>query len=257
MELEVKNLSFSYWKKKEKVLENISFSLQKGEIGILLGRNGIGKSTLLKLIANLIKPSEGSVSIESEDVSKLSRNKLAKKISYLPQQIDIPTRLVKDEVMLGRLPNSFFFNSKNDEKIVNQCLQEVGIEKLSHRYTTELSGGEKQKVGIARSLSSEANLFLMDEPTASLDIKSSFELIELIKSLSRNKKITFLIAMHDISLASSFGDKFFLLGEKNLYAEGDKSVLNEPNLNNVFNMNAKIQNIDGDILLTKKKEDMQ
>ncbi len=257
MTLEIKDLSFSYGKKKEKVLDNISFSLEKGEIGILLGRNGIGKSTLLKLIANLIKPTSGVILVENEDIFSLSRNSLAKKISYLPQQIDIPSRLVKDEVMLGRLPNSFFFNSKKDEEIVKTCLKEVDIEKLSYKYTNELSGGERQKVAIARSLASQANLLLMDEPTASLDIKSSFELIEIIKNLSRNKKITFLIAMHDISIASSFGDKFFLLGEKNIHIAGDKTILSKENINNIFGTSIEIKNIDGEIYLTKNKGDMK
>ncbi len=256
MILEVKDLSFSYGKKKEIVLDNVSFSLEKGEIGILLGKNGIGKSTLLKLIANLIKPTSGDILIENENIFSLSRNALAKKISYLPQQIDIPSRLVKDEVMLGRLPNSFFFNSQKDEEIVKTCLKEVDIERLSYKYTSELSGGEKQKVAIARSLATQANLLLMDEPTSSLDIKSSFELIELIKNLSKNKKITFLIAMHDISLASSFGDKFFLLGGKNIHIAGDKTILNKENINNIFGTNIEIKNIDGEIYLAKNKGDM-
>lgn len=258
MELSIHGLTLSYPKVKENVLENVSLELGKGEIGILLGKNGIGKSTLLKSIMGLIKPKEGKIEIEEKNLSLYKRGELAKIISFLPQQVILPSRLVKEEVGLGRLPFSPLFSSNEDKRIVMDAIETVGISNLTNKFCDELSGGEIQKVAIARSLASNSRLVLMDEPTSSLDLKSSFSLAKVIKKLSRDKNITFLISMHDIHLASLLGDKFFLLKEKEIIFSGEKEILTKENIKNTFDLDDEILESDGGIsLFNNKKEDIE
>lgn len=258
MELSIHGLTLSYPREKENVLENVSFQLEKGEIGILLGKNGIGKSTLLKSIMGLIKPKEGEIEIEGKKTNLFKRNELAKIVSFLPQQVILPSRLVKEEVGLGRLPFSPLFSSNEDKRIVMDAIEAVGISDLANKFCDELSGGEIQKVAIARSLASNSRLVLMDEPTSSLDLKSSFSLAKVILRLSRDKNITFLISMHDIHLASLLGNKFFLLKEKEIVCAGGKEILTKENIKNTFDLDDEILETNGGIsMFNNKKEDIE
>ena len=257
MELKIHGLTLSYSKRGENVLENVSLSLAKGEVGILIGRNGIGKSTLLKSLIGSIKPKEGSIEIEGKQIESYKRNELAKIVSFLPQQIILPSRLVKEEVSLGRLPFSPIFSSKEDKNIIMAAMESVGISHLANKYCNELSGGEIQKVGIARSLASQSNLVLMDEPTSNLDLKSSFSLAKTIKELSKEKGITFLISMHDIHLSSFLGDKFFFLKGKEIICSGGKETLTNENMKKTFDLDDEFILNNGGITLFDIEKDIQ
>jgi len=186
MILRVDNASYSYGGK-ENVFEDISFFLKKGETLCILGPNGIGKSTLLKCLGNVLKLSEGSVFIEGKDISSMSRTEIAQKIGYVPQsdQSVFPCSIL-DFVMLGRAPHLPFFSSpgEKDLTIAENAINKVGISHLRDRPVTEVSGGERQLALIARALAQEPEILLLDEPTSHLDFGNQVRVLNLIERLA-------------------------------------------------------------------------
>lgn len=194
--IEVKNVSFSY--DTEEILSNISFNVEKNEFVGIIGANGGGKSTTLKLLLGLLKPSKGEIIINTN------------KLSYVPQVANINPSFpinVLDVVLMGTLKkNSFFFNSKQDKLNALLALEKLGLKDYANKRFASLSGGQKQRVLIARAILSGCELLLLDEPTASIDAKGQIEVFELLKSLN-NQGISIICVCHDIALISSYADK--------------------------------------------------
>ena len=249
--LKVNNISFSYYKNQPNVIEDVSFALQEGKINILLGPNGIGKSTILKCINRLLKVNSGTVEIDDKDVSLYKAKELAKTIAYVEQSPHVENLTVYETIMLGRTPYIAFVPSKEDKEIVEHIIEEMDLDELGPRNISSLSGGEKQKVMIALALASDSKILLLDEPTANLDIKNSLMIMNLIKSLAIKKNLTVLISMHDVSLAYNYGDYFLMMGNKNVQYAMEKKDLNSGVLQEIYGVNLKI-NQDG--LITFKEE---
>jgi iron complex transport system ATP-binding protein len=179
------NISFFY-DNKRKILNNVSFSVEKGQLITLLGPNGVGKSTLLNCITGLLKPQSGKIFLNNDDIFSLSRKTIAKRIAYVPQKNNIPfDYIVRDFVVMGRTAHLGILNtpSKNDYRLVDDTLLKLGILDLSERQINELSGGEQQKACIARALVQEPELVILDEPTAALDYGNQMKVLNLIKEL--------------------------------------------------------------------------
>ena len=169
--ISVNSVSFSYAKKEPLVLDHVSFSLKEGEIGILLGPNGVGKTTMIRILAGLRKPKEGEVLLENQPLFSLSASERAKKVSYVPQAIEGPALKAIDVVTLGRLPYFFSVPSKEDKEKAYEALEMLGLTKFSDRYVNELSGGQQQMISLARALAGEPKILILDEPTANLDLR--------------------------------------------------------------------------------------
>lgn len=209
MALTVKNLSYSY--DKIPVLMDITFSAPEGKLTVLLGRNGSGKSTLLKIIAGTLAMQTGSIQVSGQDISALSGNKRASLIGYLPQfhQTVFPFS-VKDVVLTGRAAHICSVPSSKDQQQAVQAMQTIGIEHLAERPYTELSGGERQMVMIARILAQNPKVILLDEPAAHLDLANQQRLFKIIKQITTNG-VTVVAVLHDPNMAFLHSDNVYAL----------------------------------------------
>jgi iron complex transport system ATP-binding protein len=216
------------------VLDKVSFAVEKGQVLAILGTNGAGKTTLLKCINRILMPSAGTVLIENQPISALSRNALAQKIGYVEQQRNGSRATVFNAVLLGRKPYIRWDITQNDMAIAAQALETLGLSDFALRYLDELSGGELQKVVIARALAQEPEILLMDEPTNSLDLRNQLEVLNLIRQISRERGIAAVVAMHDLNLALRFADRFILLKDKTIYAAGGSEVMTPENIEAVY-----------------------
>ena len=230
--LDIKNLTFAYEKKI--ILDNVSFSLNEGEVGVLVGLNGAGKTTILKNIANIVKTKQGEIILDGKNKNDYKPNEYASKIAYVPQIINYESATVIDTILIGRIP-MFYTPSKEDYEKVYEVIEQLHIEHLAMENVQKLSGGEKQKIAIARALAGEAKLMLFDEPTANLDLKGQYETMSLIRSL-KEKGVSILISMHDINHALDVGDNFIVLKDKKVFCSGNEEIMTENLLHEVYGM---------------------
>ena len=210
--LSCRDLSCGY--PSRKVLEDIDLELHPGSSTVLLGPNGSGKSTLLKTLTKTLAPLSGRVEIQGESIEDLSFTQLAQRIAYVPQEELPPFRFtVRQVVLMGRLPLSAgFFDSPADLESTEKAMEEADCLSLSDRPVTEISGGERQRVLIARALAQDSSLLLLDEPTSHLDIGHQVAIIRLAQKL-RSQGKGLLTAMHDLNLAADLGEIAVLLNE--------------------------------------------
>lgn len=238
MNFDVCDICFSY--PGNDVLENICFKAEKGEFVSVLGPNGTGKTTLLKCINKILKPKSGTVMLKEEDLHLLNGKELAKKIGYVEQNRDSIRSTVFNAVLLGRKPHIKWDVTEKDIEIVDRILESMNLSDFSMRYLDELSGGEAQKVVIARSLAQEPEILLMDEPTNHLDLKNQVEVMETIKEITKEKNLTTIVTMHDINLALRYGDRFILMKDKGIYKSGGEEIITGENIENVYSLPVKI-----------------
>lgn len=239
--LEVKNLYTGYDKKE--IVKNINFNIKRGENLCIVGPNGCGKSTLLKSIANILEY-RGNIKIDEKEVSELSRLELAKKIGLMSQmtQIYFPYT-VYDTVSLGRyayLKGAFSRLSKEDTEIIVDSMKKVGVYELKDKMITELSGGQLQRVFLAKLFAQNPDVILLDEPTNHLDFKYQIELLEnLNKWVKDNNKIVIGV-LHDLNLVQYFADKVLILQDGKEVEYGlPEEVLNSCKLNEVYGIDIK------------------
>jgi iron complex transport system ATP-binding protein len=238
MKLEIKGVSFGYGSMP--ALEDVTMSLGDGEIVSLVGPNGSGKTTLLKCINMILKFQKGTVLVEEKDISKLKLKELAKLLSYVPQSAgrSFPST-VFEIVLIGRKPYVDWSVSSRDKEIVSNILSLMGLKEMALRQSNELSGGEYQKVLIARALAQEPQVLLLDEPTSNLDLKHQLDVLNLITSIVKKKNIAAVMAMHDLNLASRFSNKMIFLNGGKIYDAGKpENVLTERNIRKVYGVEA-------------------
>ena len=242
MAVEVRNLSFSYGFDFE--LKGIKLKVNRGEVVTLLGPNGSGKTTLLKCICALLKPKTGVVFIDGRNVSKWTEKERAKTIGYVPQ-VHNPSfsYTALDFVLLGRTPYIDYFSqpSKQDCRKAEEALRLVGLYHLKDRDYTEVSGGERRLLLIARALAQEPQLLVLDEPTVHLDLRNELNVLKIIVSIVKERKICAIMSQHDPNLALRFSDLIVLLNNGQIVAVGKpKEVINEVNIARVYGVKAKI-----------------
>ena len=241
--IEVNNLCFSYGR--EDILRGVSFSAADGECVGILGNNGAGKSTLVTCINRINTPREGSVLLDGEDVAAMTKRALAQNIAYVAQKNEQTQATVFDSVLLGRKPYIKWAVSDEDIAICDEMIARVGLEALRLRPVDELSGGELQKVMLARALVQQPKVLLLDEPTSNLDPRNQYEMMKLVRTVADEKHITVLVVIHDLSLALRFCDRFLLMKDGSVYASGDSSVLTDGNIYPVYGMHADIETVHG------------
>jgi iron complex transport system ATP-binding protein len=239
LNLVVENLSFQY--PSRKVLNEISLSLDKGECLSILGTNGVGKSTLLKCINRILKQQSGKVVVMGEDIQSLSGNELAKRIGYVSQRNHFPSGTVFDAVLLGRKPYIKWDVTRQDLEIVHSVMKSLELEDFALRRVDELSGGEAQKVAIARALAQESDVLMFDEPTSNLDLKNQLEVTGIIKDIVRERQISSIVTMHDLNMALRFADKFIFMKAGKIFAAGDISVITRENILAVYGVPVDIE----------------
>ena len=243
--LNVENLSFRYSKFSRPVLNGASLELKPGEIGILLGKNGSGKTTLFKNLLGIHKPASGRILFEGEDLLKMSRKERARRIAYVPQDIHFGALTVFDSILMGRISYFGLKSGDEDYKAVEKILTDMHLEDYAFRMVDALSGGERQKIAIARAMAQEPKLMVFDEPTGNLDIANERLIIEEARHLAREKNIAILSSLHDLNQALTFGDKFFFLKNGVVKYAGGREIITPEVVKDTFGVDVRIRQIDG------------
>ncbi len=241
--LEVENLKFGY--NRELILKGISFNVEKGNFISIVGPNGSGKSTLLKNLNRIYTPKEGKVFLDNIDIKKIRIKELAKKIALVPQNTIIDYEFkVEEIVLMGRHPykGRFQKDDKNDYEIVREVLELTNTLHLKDRIITEISGGERQRVIIAKALAQNPSIILLDEPTSHLDINHQIEILNLLRKLNKEKGTTIVVVIHDINLASRYSDRIIMLNEGEIIGMGSPDeVITEENIESAYNLKVVIE----------------
>lgn len=228
--LSVKNLSLEI--NGTKILDDISFSVAKGELLCLIGQNGAGKSTLLNCVGRLAKNYTGSVMLDGEATETMSAKNVARKISWVLQGSygSLPYT-VRDFAKMSRYPwhGAFDSHDKNDERIVEEALETAGVVSLAERKLNSLSGGERQRALIAAALAQDTELLCLDEPTSYLDYKHQTETLDLIRLVNKEKKKTVLLVTHDINLALCCADRIMAIRKGKIIMNGSTEQLMQGN----------------------------
>ncbi|WP_211258400.1 ABC transporter ATP-binding protein [Methanobrevibacter oralis] len=235
-------MEFSY--KDRKILNGINFTVEKGDFISILGINGSGKSTLLKCINKILSYEKGSILLNDEDIKNIDNFKIAQKIAYVPQKFSVERSTVFDAILLGRRPYITWNVSKEDIEITENVMKLLNIESYALRYINELSGGELQKVVLARALVQGPEILLLDEPTSDLDLKNQYDVMNLLKKISKDKKITPIVVLHDINLALRYSNKFILLKNGKVKCGGEDAI-NSNTIKEVYGIDAYVKDING------------
>ena len=241
--LAVKNLTFYYGTRC--VLQNISFSVPCGLICGLLGPNGSGKTTLLKCINGTREPEKGHIIVNTVPLKQLNRQKIARKMSVVPQQTSIVFAFkVLDMVVMGRAPSLEMWQkpTMSDRSDAMNLLAELGVAHLAERHFNEISGGERQMVLIARAIFQDTQIMLLDEPTNHLDLKNQVKILDLVKMVAVKRGITVLMTLHDPNLALHYCNEVILLKEGCIMDMGKTDeVLFDENLSSVYEIKVNVE----------------
>ncbi len=248
--LVIRDISFRYYlKEQEDIFSHISLSLKRGEIFCLIGPNGTGKSTLIRCIGGLLTAYAGQITIEGTDISTMDPKQIAKIIGYVPQS-HLPTFPfpVREVVVMGRSPHMGYFSSPSeaDIQVAEKAMASVGISHLADRPCTDISGGEWQLVLIARALTQEPRLLLLDEPTSHLDLGNQLKILGTIRELSR-KGLTILMATHFPDHAFLISGRVGVMLEKGIPLIGPaEDVITEMTMKKAYNAAVRIMTMEGD-----------
>ena len=243
--LNIENLTFRYDRSGLPVLNGANLQLEQGEIGILLGRNGSGKTTLFKNLLGINKPSGGKISFDGQNLLKMPRRERARRIAYVPQDIQFGALTVFDSILMGRVSYFGLKASHEDYVAVEKIIRDMGLESFAQRNVDELSGGERQKIAIARAMAQEPKLMVFDEPTGNLDISNEHLIFQEAKKLAREKNISILSSLHDLNQALAFGDKFFFLKNGVVKYAGGPEIITPEVIKDTYGMDVQIRQIDG------------
>jgi len=216
MILSIDGIKFKY--NGRPVLEDVTFEVQKGEVVAILGPNGVGKTTLLRCINGILKPSSGAVLVENENVLKLDAMAVARRIGYVAQSQTSGKLTAFDAILMGRRPHIRFRISKKDLQIVDGAIKSLYLEKLAMRHIDRMSGGELQKVAVGRAMVQEPKLLLLDEPTSNLDLKNQVEILKLIRHVVREHAVCAVMTLHDLTTVLRFADKCLFLKNGGIHA---------------------------------------
>ena len=243
--LEAEGVSFSYPRSAKPVFEDITLEAHAGTMTAILGNNGAGKSTLLNLLAHIESPTAGVVRVCEKELSSMGRREIAQHIAYVTQQQRIPHLSVYDEVLLGRKPHVSWSITENDRAVVAAAIERLELESFVDRYCDELSGGERQKVYIARALAQETEALLLDEPTSALDPKNQMEVLRVIREITTQTSLATVMVIHDINLALRFCDRFLLMRNGEVIARGGLEAITGEALSMAYDMPMRIADVDG------------
>ncbi|HEX9676061.1 MAG TPA: heme ABC transporter ATP-binding protein [Anaerolineales bacterium] len=237
-ELELLNVSLGYTE--HPILRQVSLRVDPGEILAVVGPNGVGKSTLIKAASGALPPLSGEVRINGQDLRSLRPAARARLVSVVPQATDLPgSFLALDVVLMGRTPYLRWLENEGalDKEAAQRAMQRTELAELAERPVGELSGGEQQRVLIARALAQQAPVMLLDEPTAHLDLRHQDQVLRLVRELARERSLAVLLALHDLNLVARFADRVALLSNGEVGALGKpEQVLTPDGLAEVYGM---------------------
>lgn len=241
--LSVNELKFMY--RNKDVLRQIGFSIQRGQVVAVLGPNGVGKTTLLKCLNRILKPEKGTVLLDDENLLSLATLDIARRVGYVPQRVETGRLTAFDAVLLGRRPHIGWDVTPRDLSIVDAIFTRLGMESLRLAYIDEMSGGELQKVAIARALVQEPKVLLLDEPTSNLDLKNQVDILTTIREVVRDHNIAAIMTMHDLNQALRFADTFIFIKNGTVHIHGTHEVVTPPVIEEVYGLPVMIGELGG------------
>lgn len=244
-DISIENTTFSYGLGEENLLDGINLNIEKGKFIGILGPNGCGKSTLLKVILKYLNPKEGIIKIENKELKEYTQSELAEILSFVPQKSSLTMPLtVEDVVYMGRVPymkNKWTGFDREDREKVEKIMQMLKIDKFKNRVIFSLSGGEFQRVLLARALAQNTNIMLLDEPTSALDMNYALEIMKLTSYFVQNESLTAVMVLHDLNLASMYCNSIILLKNGKIAYEGTPKELFRPEiLEEIYGFNCEV-----------------
>lgn len=239
MFLDIKNLTYSYDGEYD-AIKDISICAEKGEFVGIIGPNGGGKSTLLKCLYRALRPKSGSITLEGENLLKMPYKKSARKMAVVGQENEMPFDFSVEEIVaMGRTPHKKLFDTdtSEDKHMIHHALEHLGMENMAKKSFAKLSGGEKQRVLLARAVAQECDFFVLDEPTNHLDISYQLEIFDFIKRLN----ITVVAAVHDLNMATLYCDRLYVIKDGTVVLSGSpEEVLNKENIYDVYGVRSTV-----------------
>lgn len=227
--LDIRNLTLQYEQKT--ILDDVSFQVNKGDFFVIIGPNGAGKTSLLKVIAGLLNTWQGTVSLREREFVDYTRKELSQVVALVPQHVDTDFPFtVAETVIMGRTPHLGLLGleSKNDYLLADRSMEFTDISHLAHRHLDQISGGELQRVIIARAICQQPQVILLDEPTAALDPAHQLKIMDLMERLRQEENVTVIMVSHDLNLASLYGSSLLLLKDGRIMESGTpREVISE------------------------------
>ena len=239
--IEVQNISFAYGK--QNVLRHVSFTLDYGMVLGILGNNGAGKSTLITCLNKILRPNDGRVLLDDVDILKMGRMEMARLVAYVPQKAETTQSTVYDTALLGRRPYIKWSMSQEDLDICDRVMEQLGIESIKLRPINELSGGEVQKVMLARALVQQPKLLLLDEPTSNLDPRNQHEIMNLIHNMAKEQNFAVITVIHDLNLAARYCDRFLFMKDGTVFSYGGADAMTRDTIKSVYGIDAHISHL--------------
>lgn len=243
MMLSIAGLQFSY--NSHAVLKDIHLELDRGQILAVLGMNGAGKSTFLKCINRILRVRRGSIRLHSENVLLMKGEEIARHMGYVPQRYGEEELAVFDAVLLGRKPYMTWKAEERDLEIVERTLKQMALEAIAMRPVSTLSGGEMQKVILARALAQEPDLLLLDEPTSNLDLKNQLEVMGLVRAAVEDQGLSAVICLHDINLAFRYADLFLMMKDCRVHTQGPREAVTPEAIHQVYGVRVILGEVQG------------
>ena len=238
--VKVENMTHSYSRISKKVLEDVGFTIEAGQCIAILGNNGAGKSTLIKCIDRIYPAQDGVVVVDGKNVFQMNGRSLAQNIAYVPQNTGTINMTVFDTILLGRKPYIKWDATEEDREIVYDVICEMRLEEYVLRNVSQLSGGEAQRVMLARALAQKPKLLLLDEPTSSLDPYNQHEILRTVKKIAQEYGICVAIVIHDLNLAIRYCDQFLFLKDAKVYSYGGVETVTPKTIYEVYGMEVEI-----------------
>ena len=240
--ISVKNLRVGY--ENNTIIEDMSLSIPKGKISIIIGANGCGKSTLLKTIARINKPTNGDIFINNKNIKKVKEKNIAKEVAFLPQGPVCPDGLtVRELVAFGRFPHQKMIGglTSYDKEIIDWAIEETGLSEFADRGVENLSGGQRQRAWIAMTLAQETEIIMLDEPTTYLDIAYQVEILDLLTDLNRKRGTTIVMVLHDINQAIKYSHNIVIMKNGSIVNEGSpEDIITSELINDVFGLDCEV-----------------
>ena len=240
MTIRISNLYQGYGD--NEVLSDISLEIEKGKFVSILGPNGSGKTTLIRTVCNIIKPRNGTIEIDGQNIDVMTPKDFSRKIGYVPQKY-VPSDHMKvfDAILIGRAPYVSWSYSDEDFEYADKAIEKIGIEDLTDCFVNNLSGGQMQKVILSRAIAQNPEFFALDEPTSALDLKNQMTTLKTIKSIVNEEKKGAIVALHDLNLAMKFSDRVIMLKDGKIKVDGTpEEAINEENILDVYGVKSEI-----------------
>ena len=245
--LNIENIDFSY--RDKNVLKEINLEVGRGHIIALLGCNGVGKSTLMKCMCGMLTPQNGRITIDDTDINDMTRREIARKIGYVPQNAAVPHMSVFDAVLLGRRPYMEFGPKESDLDKVSDMIERIGLEEVSLKFVDQISGGQFQKVQIARALVQEPDYLILDEPTSALDMANAHRTMGMIHEMVASMDMTTIMSMHDINLAVHYSDQFIFMADGKIEAVGGREIITPELIECTYGIKCKVIEVEGMLMV--------